>query len=68
VEEAAGALGGRRIQLQTQGAWLTGIAHDWLLAMEGRPQPEALRQFQTLTHPAHLGGRFQIIELSWPAG
>ena len=25
----------------------------------------ALRQFQTLTHPAHLGGSFHVIELSW---
>ena len=25
----------------------------------------ALRQFQTLTHPAHLGGSFHVLELSW---
>jgi hypothetical protein len=32
--------------------------------MEGNPQAAALRQFQTLTHPAHLGGAFQVLELT----
>jgi hypothetical protein len=24
-----------------------------------------LRQFQTLTHPGHLGGSFHVLELTW---
>ena len=64
VAEEAASLGWQAVQFCSQGAWLTGIARDWLLAMEGRPQPDALRQFQTLTHPAHLGARFHVLELS----
>ncbi len=65
VAETAASLGGKVIDFQNQGAWLTAIARDWLLDQEGAPQAAALRQFQMLTHPAHLGGRFHIIELSW---
>lgn len=65
VAEAAATLGGRPRTFQTQGAWLTETARDWLLEQEGNPQPPALRQFQTLTHPAHLGGSFHVLELSW---
>jgi SAM-dependent MidA family methyltransferase len=67
LAEAARALGGRQAVFRSQGAWLTGIARDWLLEMEGRPQAAALRQFQTLTHPAHLGGSFQVMEFTWCA-
>ncbi len=63
VAEAARALGWNAVSFRSQSAWLTAIARDWLLAMEGRPQPAALRQFQTLTHPAHLGSRFHVLEL-----
>jgi SAM-dependent MidA family methyltransferase len=43
--------------------FLTGIAHDEL---EGRAGPKAgvaanLRAWQTLTHPEHLGARFQVL-------
>ena len=65
VAEAALALGGRPTGFRNQGAWLTASAREWLLAQEGNPQPSLLRQFQTLTHPAHLGTRFHILELSW---
>jgi SAM-dependent MidA family methyltransferase len=65
VAEAALALGGRPVAFRDQGAWLTQTARDWLLAQEGKPQPQALRQFQTLTHPAQLGSCFHILELSW---
>jgi len=65
VAEAAIHLGGRPVRFQSQGSWLTAIARDWLLAQEGNPRPELLRQFQTLTHPAHLGGSFHVLELSW---
>lgn len=64
VVEAAESLGWRQASLQHQGRWLAGIAREWLLDMEGNPRPEALRQFQTLTHPAHLGSRFLALELS----
>lgn len=65
VAEAAVKLGGRPVVFRNQGSWLTETARDWLLAQEGAPQAAMMRQFQTLVHPAHLGGSFQIIELSW---
>lgn len=67
VAEAATTLGGRAVEFTRQGTWLTGIAREWLMDQEGKPDAAALRQFQTLTHPAHLGGSFQVIELSWQA-
>ncbi|MFM7180967.1 MAG: class I SAM-dependent methyltransferase [Verrucomicrobiales bacterium] len=48
-----------------QGRWLTRVGMDWLLDLEKNPVPDTakrLRQFQTLTHPQHLGGKFQILE------
>lgn len=65
VAEAAIALGGRPIEFCSQGTWLTTCGRSWLLEQEGQPQSSSLRQFQTLTHPAHLGSRFQVLELSW---
>lgn len=64
VAEAAERLGWRQKLLRDQGRWLTEIGREWLLEMEGKPQPEALRQFQTLMHPAHLGAKFHALELS----
>jgi SAM-dependent MidA family methyltransferase len=72
IAETALTLGGQAITFQNQGAWLTENARDWLLAQEGAAQAAAIRQFRTLTHPAHLGGGFHFLELSWkippPAG
>ncbi len=65
VAEAGIALGCQPLRFQNQGAWLTEAARDWLLSLEGCPDPAALRQFQTLTHPAHLGGAFHVLELAW---
>lgn len=65
VAETAIQLGCRPMAFSSQGSWLTGQARDWLLAQEGNPDAAGLRQFQTLTHPAHLGGSFHILELSW---
>lgn len=65
VAEAAALIGGRPVDFQNQGAWLTEIGREWLLDQEGNPVPASLRQFQTLTHPAQLGGSFQVLELSW---
>lgn len=65
VSEAAARLGGRPIPIQDQGSWLTRLGRDWLLAQEGQPDPGALRQFQTLTHPGHLGRAFQVLEVEF---
>lgn len=65
VAETAVSLGMQPTGFRNQGAWLTEAARDWLLSQEGNPDAGALRQFQTLTHPAHLGGSFHVIELSW---
>lgn len=64
VAETAIALGCRPLLFRNQGGWLTEVARDWLLAMEGKPDAGLLRQFQTLTHPAQLGGRFHVLELA----
>jgi len=68
VAEAAAELGGFPTAFRNQGAWLTENAREWLLSQEGRPEPTLTRQFQTLVHPAHLGGAFQVLELSWQPG
>jgi SAM-dependent MidA family methyltransferase len=65
VAQAAAELGCRIGGFRNQGAWLTEVGREWLLSWEGSPQPQALRQFQTLTHPAHLGGSFHVLELLW---
>jgi SAM-dependent MidA family methyltransferase len=65
VAEAAEALGGRMIGFNPQGAWLTRLAMEDLASREGRDDPAWVRQFQTLTHPAHLGARFHVMELSF---
>ena len=63
VAEAAQSLGWEPVALRSQGSWLTQNSRDWLMQMEGDPQPAVLRQFQTLTHPAHLGAAFQVLEI-----
>ncbi len=68
LAETAIALGCQPRSFQNQGAWLTEVGRKWLLSLEGQPQPAALRQFQTLTHPAHLGCCFHALELSWNQG
>lgn len=62
----AGKLGCHPSKLQSQGTWLTHLAAPLLLQMDGNPDPSLLRQFQTLTHPAHLGARFHVLELTFP--
>jgi SAM-dependent MidA family methyltransferase len=48
-----------------QGRFLTRLAQPWLLSMDGqRPTPDSLallRQFQTLTHPSHMGSAFRCL-------
>lgn len=65
VAEDALALGGQPVEFRSQGTWITENARDWLLSQEGAARAAALRQFRTLTHPAHLGGSFHFLELSW---
>ena len=65
VAEVAGGLGGHPRPLISQGNWLTHRAKDWLLAQEGKPDPKAMRQFQSLTHPGHLGRSFQVLEVEF---
>jgi SAM-dependent MidA family methyltransferase len=50
-----------------QGRFLTHAAAGWLRSLEGRA-PDAsmralLRQFQTLTHPQHMGTAFRVLQL-----
>ncbi len=61
LARAAGTLGFRPVQFSTQGSYLTHLAKPLLLA-ENAFDAKTLAQFQSLTHPAHLGGRFHAIE------
>ncbi|MDX1679678.1 MAG: SAM-dependent methyltransferase [Akkermansiaceae bacterium] len=63
VAEVSERLGGKPKPLTSQGNWLTRVAKDWLLAQEGKADAQAVRQFQTLTHPGHLGKAFQVLEV-----
>ncbi|BCU78341.1 SAM-dependent methyltransferase [Luteolibacter sp. LG18] len=64
VAEAALSLGIVPTDFRDQGSWLTRQAGTWLRHLEQHPDPAAIRQFQTLVHPAHLGARFHVLELS----
>ena len=48
-----------------QGRFLTHLAKPWLASLEGRPPTSEtmalLRQFQTLTHPSHMGVAFRML-------
>jgi SAM-dependent MidA family methyltransferase len=63
--ESALTLGCQIGRFRNQGAWLTETGREWLLSLEGKPDMDFMRQFQTLTHPSHLGGSFHVIELHW---
>lgn len=65
VAEAAGRLGGEVVALEDQGPWLTRLATLELADREGVEDPSWVRQFQTLTHPAQLGGKFRVMECRW---
>lgn len=66
VAEDAATAGFALAGFKSQGAWLTEEARGWLESIDGEPDLSAIRQFQTLTHPAHLGARFHVIELVLP--
>jgi SAM-dependent MidA family methyltransferase len=75
VAAAAASLHCPPVRYQSQGAWLTHEAREILIELENSPtfpqaalaarQTPTIRQFQTLTHPAQLGSRFQVLELAW---
>lgn len=55
-----------------QGRFLTGAAAATLLGMDGQPgtaeSARWLRQFQTLTHPTHMGRSFHVLAAAKGAG
>lgn len=65
--EAGTAAGAEMVSLTDQGSFLTRLATRRIQQMEGRPPSGAdlkwLRQFQTLTHPGHMGRQFQMLVL-----
>lgn len=68
LRDAVASLGGRPGPLENQSRFLTSIARPWLLALEGRSDPatlKLLRNFQTLTHPGHLGTRFHVLQAAF---
>jgi SAM-dependent MidA family methyltransferase len=70
VAEAAGGLGLVLARFEPQGIFLTRQASSWLDSLAARPAPAraaAVRQFQSLTHPAHLGAKFHALEFAWRA-
>ena len=63
--EVAGGAGLTVRQFMDQGRFLTHAATPWLRSLEGRA-PDAdtlslLRQFQSLTHPGHMGAAFRML-------
>ncbi|MFU8892288.1 MAG: class I SAM-dependent methyltransferase [Luteolibacter sp.] len=66
VAESAADAGFVLAGFHNQEAWLTREAREWMVEIEANPDAAAIRQFQTLTHPAHLGARFHVIELVTP--
>ncbi|MDB6075071.1 MAG: hypothetical protein JWO89_2711, partial [Verrucomicrobiaceae bacterium] len=71
IDEAErGGFGVKRFM--EQGRFLTHAAKPWLASLEGKPPSSAtmalLRQFQTLTHPSHMGAAFRMLLLSNVSG
>ena len=60
LEEDAQAIGLTPQRLESQGHFLTKAAAGLLTGMDGQVDPNFIRQFQTLTHPAHLGTKFSV--------
>lgn len=59
----AAKLGWKPTRFSTQDCYLTHLASEMIVAGE-MDDRKLISQFQTLTHPAHLGARFHAIELS----
>lgn len=62
LAKAAIALGYCPSAFTSQGSYLTQLAKPLILS-GGMDDPKTIAQFQSLTHPAHLGAKFHIIEL-----
>ena len=64
VIDGAEANGFSTLTYSDQGRFLTRLAAPWLRSLEGTaPSSESaalLRQFQTLTHPGHMGAKFRM--------
>lgn len=68
VAEAALALDLGPACFEPQGPFLIRHGQAWLETLAGLTEANrqaAVRQFHTLTHPAHLGLRFHALELAW---
>jgi SAM-dependent MidA family methyltransferase len=62
LAKAAIAAGFSPTAFTNQGSYLTHLAKPLILG-GGMDDPKTIAQFRTLTHPAHLGARFHVIEL-----
>lgn len=61
LARAAGTLGYSPTAFASQGSYLTHLAKPLILS-GAFENPKLIAQFQSLTHPAHLGGKFHVIE------
>lgn len=59
---AAIAIGYSPTLFTSQGSYLTNLAKPMILS-GAMDDPKTIAQFQSLTHPAHLGARFHVIEM-----
>ena len=66
VEAIGDSAGLRTLVREPQRRWLTRLFEATLKAEAGFPRWDTsrVRQFQTLTHPEHLGRRFQVLAQS----
>ncbi|MBK1791610.1 class I SAM-dependent methyltransferase [Persicirhabdus sediminis] len=65
LQRASEAYGFSKMKHNTQGNYLTTNGAPWLISLEKNPPadlPHLIKQFQTLTHPAMLGTKFQVLE------
>ncbi|MFM2197948.1 MAG: hypothetical protein RLZZ505_1380 [Verrucomicrobiota bacterium] len=63
LAKAAISLGYSPRAFTSQGSYLTQLAKP-LILNGGMDDPKTIAQFQSLTHPAHLGAKFHVIELT----
>ena len=63
LAKAAIAIGHAPPPCNGAGSYLTQLARS-LLRSGGTDDPKTIAQFQSLTHPAHLGAKFHVIEMS----
>jgi SAM-dependent MidA family methyltransferase len=61
LERAGEAEGLKTEGFQTQAQFLTEIARSMWAEAKDAPSPTEARQFQTLTHPEHLGRPFRVL-------